>query len=358
MMGRGAFRMQLGPVERLQEAIVADIEDDVLLGYDVLENAESPADIILSSGIISLEGQEIPCIQERLRQMQKVTVAEEASAQGNYGAVLEVYVEREEAESIDRVASVVSDKEREDDTTALSIRRIDIRHQHEGHASGKVEEFKHTINTNDSALVKQLCHRARLTYSDVARNAKEVIKKKCVCQKRTSPWVSRLVRVKKKFITSRDGRTLSLPYSINKPSDCFCHDYNGNETRISSEMVSPLMSDINFECACDPGCSERGQTSDLRHCVQLHALDIRRSTPHRMLYGPFYQRHHTIHPTQDFVWAILPEASDDPLHTGCHMGHSTRGISRPTSHRMSDESIHHRLWTLVSCSGNNMEKKM
>ena len=31
VMGRGAFIMQLGPVKRLQEAIVANIEDDVLL---------------------------------------------------------------------------------------------------------------------------------------------------------------------------------------------------------------------------------------------------------------------------------------------------------------------------------------
>ncbi|KAH3713146.1 hypothetical protein DPMN_072931 [Dreissena polymorpha] len=94
-MGRGAFRMQLGPVEKLQEAIVVDIEDDVLLGYDVLGNAKSPADIILSRGIISLEGQEIPCIKKRLRQMRKVTVAEEASVQENCGAVVEVYVEGE-----------------------------------------------------------------------------------------------------------------------------------------------------------------------------------------------------------------------------------------------------------------------
>ena len=46
-MGQGAFRLQTGPGKRLQEAIVADIEDDVLLGYDVLGNAESSADIII-----------------------------------------------------------------------------------------------------------------------------------------------------------------------------------------------------------------------------------------------------------------------------------------------------------------------
>ncbi|KAH3734667.1 hypothetical protein DPMN_041107 [Dreissena polymorpha] len=89
--------MQLGPVKRLQEAIVADIEDDVLLGCDVLGNAESPADIILSRSIISLDGKEIPCKQKRLRQMRKVTVDDDVLVPGNSEAVIEVYVEREEA---------------------------------------------------------------------------------------------------------------------------------------------------------------------------------------------------------------------------------------------------------------------
>ncbi|KAH3713145.1 hypothetical protein DPMN_072930 [Dreissena polymorpha] len=69
---------------------------------------------------------------------------------------------------------------------------------------------------------------------------------------------------------------------------------------------------------------------------------IRRSTPHRMSYGPFYQRHQPIHSTQDVVWAILQEASDDSLHTGCCMGHSTRGIRRSTPHRMSFVLLYQR----------------
>ncbi|KAH3813067.1 hypothetical protein DPMN_141516 [Dreissena polymorpha] len=68
--------MQIGLVKRFQEAIVADIEDDVLLGYDVLGIADSPADIILSRGTISLDSQEISCLQRRLRQIRQVTVAD------------------------------------------------------------------------------------------------------------------------------------------------------------------------------------------------------------------------------------------------------------------------------------------
>ncbi|KAH3831311.1 hypothetical protein DPMN_104574 [Dreissena polymorpha] len=40
--------------------------------------------------------------------------------------------------------------------------------------------------------------------------------------------------------------------------------------------------------------------------------------------------------------------------TDCRIGHSTRGTSRSTPHRMSDESIRQRHWTLMSSSGNNM----
>jgi len=220
VVGRGAFRMQLGPVERLQEAIVADIEDDVLLGFDVLGNAESPADIILSRSIISLEGKEIPCIQKRLRQMRKVTVADDVLVPGNSEAVIEVYVEREEAddggkpdfiieatdmfqeryglvlaatlvninsaptckvrlmnpfpeeailkqnaeiaraERIDRVVSVVVDKESEDVANNISIRRIAVRPNQE--LPGNVEALAQTGLKELPAHLKDLHERSTI----------------------------------------------------------------------------------------------------------------------------------------------------------------------------------------------------
>jgi hypothetical protein len=45
-MGKGMFKLRLGKMEKLQEIIVAEIEDDALLGYDVLVNKSGkPADI-------------------------------------------------------------------------------------------------------------------------------------------------------------------------------------------------------------------------------------------------------------------------------------------------------------------------
>ena len=44
---------------------MAKIEDDALLGIDILPNeSDGPADLLLSQVIIKLKGHEIPCIQE------------------------------------------------------------------------------------------------------------------------------------------------------------------------------------------------------------------------------------------------------------------------------------------------------
>ncbi|KAH3798757.1 hypothetical protein DPMN_152360 [Dreissena polymorpha] len=80
-------------------------------------------------------------------------------------------------------------------------------------------------------------------------------------------------------------------------------------------MVSMLLLDINFECDCDAGRSERGQTTDLRQCEPLHARGhstsgIRRSTPRRMSFGPFHQRYQTIHSTPDVRRIDLPTTWD------------------------------------------------
>ncbi|KAH3872352.1 hypothetical protein DPMN_035567 [Dreissena polymorpha] len=71
-MSRGTSRVQLGRVKRLKEAIVTNIEDDLMLGYDVFLNDGIPVDILFSRGVISIKGQEILCIQKKLRHMRKV----------------------------------------------------------------------------------------------------------------------------------------------------------------------------------------------------------------------------------------------------------------------------------------------
>ena len=64
--GKGLFAVRLGTQERSIEAIVADIEDEALLGFDVLKGgSQGAADILLSQNMIILDGVEIPCVQVR-----------------------------------------------------------------------------------------------------------------------------------------------------------------------------------------------------------------------------------------------------------------------------------------------------
>lgn len=59
--GKGVFSLQMGSLSLQQEMVVADIEDDCLLGIDVLQNGNGgPADMMLSKGFIKLQGHEIP----------------------------------------------------------------------------------------------------------------------------------------------------------------------------------------------------------------------------------------------------------------------------------------------------------
>ena len=50
----------------MTETIVADIEDEVLLGYDIPRDEEKGvADILLSKNVIRLRGKEIPCVKRK-----------------------------------------------------------------------------------------------------------------------------------------------------------------------------------------------------------------------------------------------------------------------------------------------------
>ena len=75
-LGQGTFSLKLGEVEIEVEAVVADIDDDGLLGIDVLQNGNGgPADLLLSKGVLRVQDEEVPLIQVGLkRRVQRVTV--------------------------------------------------------------------------------------------------------------------------------------------------------------------------------------------------------------------------------------------------------------------------------------------
>ena len=62
--GKALFRMDIGPLNLEKPILVADIEDEVLLGADILQrDHEGPADILLSKNRIVLRGTSIPLKQ-------------------------------------------------------------------------------------------------------------------------------------------------------------------------------------------------------------------------------------------------------------------------------------------------------
>ncbi|KAH3838463.1 hypothetical protein DPMN_111872 [Dreissena polymorpha] len=89
--------------------MVADIEDDALLGYDILKGQNGrPADILLSQNIILLDGMEIPIFQVRkIGKARRVVVAENMTVPGHAEAVVSVYIERFEADDDDTEADYV-----------------------------------------------------------------------------------------------------------------------------------------------------------------------------------------------------------------------------------------------------------
>ncbi len=101
--GKAPFKLTLGPLEIVSEAIVADIEDDALLGYDVLSGgSKGPADILMSRNVIVLDGQEVPCVQKRRPlETRKVIVADDVKIPGNSEALVDVYVERVDDDDVD-----------------------------------------------------------------------------------------------------------------------------------------------------------------------------------------------------------------------------------------------------------------
>lgn len=58
------FRIITGSYEMVCDLVVAELEYDVLLGYAILMGSENgPADLLLSKGLIRLDGTDIPCVQ-------------------------------------------------------------------------------------------------------------------------------------------------------------------------------------------------------------------------------------------------------------------------------------------------------
>ncbi|KAH3712119.1 hypothetical protein DPMN_071798 [Dreissena polymorpha] len=101
-VGKGGFEISPGPHKLIKQVIVADIEDEALLGYDILMGSgQGPAEIILSQNKIVLDGKEIPVFQVgRGKCSRRVTVADDVKIPGLTEALVDVYIEREKNQTM------------------------------------------------------------------------------------------------------------------------------------------------------------------------------------------------------------------------------------------------------------------
>ena len=97
-VGQGTFSLKLGQVAVEVEAVVADIDDDGLLGIDVLQNGKGgPADLLLSKGVLQVKDEEVPIIQVGLKsKVRRVIAADHTIIPAKAEAVVNVYVDRYE----------------------------------------------------------------------------------------------------------------------------------------------------------------------------------------------------------------------------------------------------------------------
>jgi len=100
-LGKAIFRINLGELSFEMELIVAHIEDEALLGLDILMKAEwGPADLRLSEGIMLLGGTIIHCVQiGQTGKVRKIRVAEDLNIPPRCEIIVDVFVDRYDQDS-------------------------------------------------------------------------------------------------------------------------------------------------------------------------------------------------------------------------------------------------------------------
>ena len=100
-LGKAIFDVKLGDLSFEMELIVANIEDEALLGLDILMKADwGPADLRLSTGVILLGGKTIHCTQigqpEKIR---KIRVADDYQIPPRSEILIDVFIDRFEKDA-------------------------------------------------------------------------------------------------------------------------------------------------------------------------------------------------------------------------------------------------------------------
>ena len=102
--GKAVFQLQLGPLCFEKSLLVADIEDEVLLGADILQQFPTgPADLLLSENKLILDGVAIPVEQVGIdQQLRRLYSADHFIVPGLSEVIIDAFVERTDGEDVNK----------------------------------------------------------------------------------------------------------------------------------------------------------------------------------------------------------------------------------------------------------------
>ena len=98
--GKCTLSIQLDDATFVKEVIIADIQDNALLGIDIMRNKDGKiADILMSKNKIVIDGVEIS-YQPKARSTRRVRLADDYEISGHTEQILDVFVERFEEDDL------------------------------------------------------------------------------------------------------------------------------------------------------------------------------------------------------------------------------------------------------------------
>ena len=136
LYGCSDFKIKLGNLELTQELVVAEIEDEGLLGMHILfQRSSGLADILLSEKKILLNGVSISCYQIGLPEsVRKVSIAEEIIIPGNSETIVDAFIERTE------------DDDHLKNSVVLIEPAANFEQRHKLQMAATLADIKHSIN--------------------------------------------------------------------------------------------------------------------------------------------------------------------------------------------------------------------
>lgn len=184
--GRAVFDVELGPLNLRKPLIVADIEDEVLLGGDIIQRDHSgPADILLSKNVMMFRGMSIPLEQIGVpKKSRKAYAADDFMVPAMSEAVIDVHIDRIAGVKDDRVLIEGDPTFLERGSLLVAPSLCDL----ENNATGKVRvinPFEHDVSIMQDTVVGMLC--------DTTSEVNELLSEEDPCEKDNFDGVRRIM---------------------------------------------------------------------------------------------------------------------------------------------------------------------